>query len=246
MLRRHPLRANAIELPRRQFLHLAGGAATLPAVSRIAWAQAYPIKPVRLIVGVAAGGPQDTIARLMGHWLSERLGQQFIIENRTGAGGTIAAEAVVRAPPDGHTLLSVSTGNAVNAAFYDKLKFNFIRDIAPVAGTIRTTVVMVANLSVPAKTIPEFIAYAKANPGKISMASSGMGTATHMTGELFKKMTGVNMIHVPYRGGGPALADLLAGQGNALQFFPRSADDMRAFTMPASRNLDRGSVGEAA
>jgi tripartite-type tricarboxylate transporter receptor subunit TctC len=148
----------------------------------------------------------------MGHWLSERLGQQFIIENRTGAGGTIAAEAVVRAPPDGHTLLSVSTGNAANAAFYDKLKFNFIRDIAPVAGTIRTTVVMVANLSVPAKTIPEFIAYAKANPGKISMASSGMGTATHMTGELFKKMTGVNMVHVPYRGGGPALADLLAGQ----------------------------------
>jgi tripartite-type tricarboxylate transporter receptor subunit TctC len=212
MLHRHPFRVNATELPRRRFLHLAAGAAALPSASRIAWAQAYPNKPVRLIVGAAAGGPQDTIARLMGQWLSEWLGQQFIIENRAGAGGTIAAEAVVRAPPDGYTLLSVGTANAVNTSFYDKLKFNFISDIAPVAGTIHTSYVMAANLSVPAKTIPEFIAYAKANPGKISMASAGIGTGTHMTGELFKMMTGVNMLHVPYRGGGPALIDLLAGQ----------------------------------
>jgi tripartite-type tricarboxylate transporter receptor subunit TctC len=201
-----------MEIKRRQFLHLAAGAAALPAVSRIARAQTYPTRPVRIIVGFPAGDGPDILARLMGQWLSERLGQSFIIENRTGAGGTIAAEAVVRAAPDGYTLLSVGTGNAVNATFYDKLNFNFISDIAPVASTIRTTFVMVANLSVPAKTIPEFIAYAKANPGKISMASAGVGTGTHMTGELFKMMTGVNMVHVPYRGGAPAIADLLAGQ----------------------------------
>jgi tripartite-type tricarboxylate transporter receptor subunit TctC len=201
-----------MKIPRRRFLHLAAGAVAVSAVSRIARAQTYPTRPVRIIVGFPAGDGPDILARLMGQWLSERLGQSFIIENRTGAGGTIAAEAVVRAAPDGYTLLSVGTGNAVNATFYDKLNFNFISDIAPVVSTIRTTFVMVANLSVPAKTIPEFIAYAKANPGKISMASAGVGTGTHMTGELFKMMTGVNMVHVPYRGGAPAIADLLAGQ----------------------------------
>jgi tripartite-type tricarboxylate transporter receptor subunit TctC len=201
-----------MKIPRRRFLHLAAGAVAVSAVSRIARAQTYPTRPVRIIVGFPAGDGPDILARLMGQWLSERLGQSFIIENRTGAGGTIAAEAVVRAAPDGYTLLSVGTGNAVNATFYDRLNFNFISDIAPVASTIRTTFVMVANLSVPAKTIPEFIAYAKANPGKISMASAGVGTGTHMTGELFKMMTGVNMVHVPYRGGAPAIADLLAGQ----------------------------------
>jgi tripartite-type tricarboxylate transporter receptor subunit TctC len=203
----------AMKFPnRRHILHLATGAAALPIVSPIARAQAYPSRPVRIIVGFAPAGTQDILARLFGQWLSERLGQPFVIENRPGGGGNIAAAEVVRAPPDGHTLLSVATGNAVNTTFYDKLNFNFISDIAPVAGTIRTTYVMVANLSVPAKTIPEFIAYAKANPGKISMASAGIGTGAHMTGELFKMMAGVNMLHVPYRGSGPALTDLLGGQ----------------------------------
>ena len=165
-----------MKLPRRQFLHLAAGAAALPAVSRIAWAQTYPTRPVRIIVGFAAGGATDIVARLMGQWLSERLGQQFIIENRPGAGSNIATEAVVRAPPDGYTLLLVSPANAINATLYDKLNFNFIRDIAPVAGIIRVPNVMEVNPSVPAKTVPEFIAYAKANPGKINMASAGIGT----------------------------------------------------------------------
>ena len=165
-----------MKLPRRQFLHLAAGAAALPAVSRIAWAQAYPTRPVRIIVGFAAGGATDILARLMGQWLSERLGQPFVIENRPGAGSNIGTEAVVRAPPDGYTLLLVSPANAINATLYDKLNFNFIRDIAPVAGIIRVPNVMVVNPSVPAKTVPEFIAYAKANPGKINMASAGNGT----------------------------------------------------------------------
>ena len=201
-----------MKLPRRQFLHLAAGAAALPAVSRIAWAQAYPTRPVRIIVGFPAGGATDIVARLMGQWLSERLGQPFVIENRPGAGSNIATEAVVRAPPDGYTLLLVGPPNAINATLYEKLNFNFIRDIAPVAGIIRVPIVMVVNPSVPAKTVPEFIAYAKANPGKINMASAGNGTPHHVSGELFKMMAGVNMVHVPYRGAAPALTDLLGGQ----------------------------------
>ena len=201
-----------MKLPRRRFLQMAVGAATLPAVSRIAWAQGYPTRPVRIIVGFTAGGPPDVLSRLMGQWLSERLGQQFIVETRPGAGSNIATEAVVNAPADGQMLLLVSAANAVNATLYDKLNFDFIRDIAPVAGLIRSPNVMVVNPSVPAHTVPEFIAYAKANPGKINMASSGNGTSPHVAGELFKLMTGVDMVHVPYRGGVPALTDLLAGQ----------------------------------
>jgi tripartite-type tricarboxylate transporter receptor subunit TctC len=202
-----------MKLPhRRQFLHLAAGAAALPAVSGIARAQAYPTRPVRLITGFPAGGPTDLLARPIGQWLSDRLGQPFVIDNRPGAGSNIGTEAVVRAPPDGYTLLLVSPGNAINATLYDKLPFNFIRDIAPVAGIIRVPNVMVVNPSVPAKTVPEFIAYAKANPGKVNMASSGNGTSPHVAGELFKMMTGVNMIHVPYRGSAPAMTDLIAGQ----------------------------------
>jgi tripartite-type tricarboxylate transporter receptor subunit TctC len=201
-----------VKLLRRQFLHLAAGAAALPTVSRVASAQAYPTRPVHLIVGYAAGGPNDTTARLIGQSLSERLGQQFIIENRTGAGGNIGTEVVVRAPADGYTLLLVSSSNAVNATLYDKLSFNFIRDIAPVASLASVPNVMVVNPSVPAKTVPEFIAYAKANPGKLNMATSGNGSTTHVSGELFKELTGVSLIVVAYRGGGPALIDLLAGQ----------------------------------
>ena len=218
-----------MKLPRRQFLHLAAGAAALPAVSRIAWAQAYPTRPVRIIVGFAAGGAADIIARLIGQWLSERLGQPFVIENRPGAGSNIATEAVVRAPPDGYTLLLVGTANAINATLYDKLNFNFIRDIAPVAGIIRVPNVMVVNPSVPAKTVPEFIAYAKANPGKINMASGGIGTAAHVSGELFKMMAGVDMVHVPYRGAAPALTDLLGGQVQVMfASMPSSIEHIRA------------------
>jgi tripartite-type tricarboxylate transporter receptor subunit TctC len=201
-----------LKLPRRRFLHLAAGAAALPAVSRIAWAQAYPTRPVRLLVPLAPGGASDILARLIGQWLSERLGQQFVIDNRPGGGGNIGTEAVVRAPADGYTLLLVGGFNAVNATFYDKLNYNFIRDIAPVASIIRTPFVMAVNPRVPAKTVPEFIAYAKTSPGKINYASAGTGTSTHLTGELFKMMAGVDMVHVPYRSGGPALTDLLGGQ----------------------------------
>jgi tripartite-type tricarboxylate transporter receptor subunit TctC len=201
-----------MKLARRNFLHLAVGTAALPAVSRIALAQTYPSRPVRIIVGLAAGGGADITARLIGQWLSDRLGQQFIVENRPGAGNNIATEAVVRAPADGYTLLLVGSFNAVNATLYDKLNFNFIRDIAPVAGIVVVPYVMVVNPSVPAATVPEFIAYAKSNPGKISMASAGKGTTPHLAGELFKMMAGVDMVHVPYRGGGPALIDLLGGQ----------------------------------
>src|SRR5499427_6677019 len=202
-----------VKLPhRRQFLHLAAGAAALPAVSRITWAQAYPTRPVHLIVPFAPAGASDILARLIGQSLSERLGQQFVIDNRPGGGGNIGTEAVVRAPADGYTLLIVGTWNAVNATFYDKLNYNFIRDIAPVASIIRTPFVMAVNPTVPAKTVPEFIAYAKANPGKINMGSGGIGSGPHVAGELFKMMTGVDMVHVPYRGGGPALTDLIAGQ----------------------------------
>jgi len=202
-----------VKLPhRRQFLHLAAGVVALPAVSRTARAQAYPTRPVRIIVGFPAGGTGDILARLIGQWLSERLGQPFIVENRPGAAGNIGTEAVVRAPPDGYTLLLVGPPNAINATLYDKLNYNFIRDIAPVAGIIRAPNVMEVNPSFPAKAVPEFIAYAKANPGKISMASAGIGSAPHIYGELFKMMTGINMVHVPYRGNAPALTDLLGGQ----------------------------------
>jgi tripartite-type tricarboxylate transporter receptor subunit TctC len=201
-----------MKLPRRQFLHLAAGAAALPAVSHIAKAQTYPTRPVRIIVGFAAGGGIDIIARLIGQSLSERLGQEFVIDNRPGAGGNIGTEAVVRAAPDGYTLLLAFSSNAINATLYEKLNFSFIRDIAPVAGVIRVPNVMLVNPSVPAKTVPEFIAYAKANPGKISMASGGIGTPGHVSGELFKMMAGVDMVLVPYRSGGPALTDLIAGQ----------------------------------
>jgi tripartite-type tricarboxylate transporter receptor subunit TctC len=200
-----------MKLPRRNFLRLAAGTAALSTVSRIARAQAYPSRPVRLIVPLAAGGATDIIARLIGQWLSERLGQPFVIDNRPGGGGNIGTEAVVRAPADGYTLLLVGSFNAVNATLYDKLNFNFIRDIAPVAGIVRSPFVMVVNPSVPAKSVPEFIAYAKANPGKLSMASAGTGVGGHIAGELFKMMAGVDMVHVPYRSGGPALTDLLGG-----------------------------------
>jgi len=201
-----------MKLPRRNFLHLAAGAAALPAVSRLAWAQAYPTRPVRIIVGAAPSGSFDIMARLIGQRLSEQLGQPFVIDNRPDAVGNIATEAVVRSPADGYTLLLVGAPHAINATLYDKLNFNFIRDIAPVAGIDREPLVMAVNPSVPARTVPEFIAYAKANPGKISMASAGNGTPSHVSGELFKMMAGVNMVHVSYRGGGPALPDLLAGQ----------------------------------
>jgi tripartite-type tricarboxylate transporter receptor subunit TctC len=194
-----------VKLPRRNFLHLATGAAALPAVSRFAWAQTYPVRPVRMIVGFAAGGGTDITARLMGQWLSERLGQQFVIENRPGASGNIATEAVVRAPPDGYTLLAIASSVAINATLYDNLNFNFIRDVAPVAGVFRGPYVMVVNPSVPTTTVPELIAYAKANPRKLNMASPGTGTGPHIAGELFKMMAGVDLVHVPYRGAGPSL-----------------------------------------
>jgi tripartite-type tricarboxylate transporter receptor subunit TctC len=202
-----------MKLPRRrQFLHLAAGAAALPAVSRVAWAQAYPTRPVRIIIGYPAGGAADTLARLIGQWLSQRVGQPFVIESRPGAASNIAAEAVVRAPADGYTLLYVSAPNAINATLYEKINFNFIRDIAPVASIARGAFVLVANSSISAKTVPEFITYAKANPGKISMASDGIGSGPHVAGELFKAMAGVDMLHVPYRGGPAALTDLIGGQ----------------------------------
>jgi tripartite-type tricarboxylate transporter receptor subunit TctC len=201
-----------MKLPRRNFLHLAAGAAALPAISRLARAQAYPTRPVRLIVPIAPGGAGDITARLIGQWLSERLGQQFVIDNRPGGGTNIGTEAVVRAPADGYTLLMVGGYNAINATLYDRLNFDFLRDIAPVAGITRVPNVMVVHPSVPATTVPQFIAYAKANPGKITMASGGIGSTPHISGELFKMMAGIDMVHVPYRGGGPALNDLLSGQ----------------------------------
>jgi tripartite-type tricarboxylate transporter receptor subunit TctC len=198
--------------PRRKFLQIAAGAAVLPAVSTIAAAQAYPSRPIRLIIGYTPGGSADLTARLMGQWLSERLGQPFVIENRPGGGTNIATEAVVRAAPDGYTLLLAAPANAINATLYDKLNFNFLRDVEPVAGIIRFPNVVVVNPQVPVKSIPELIAYAKANPGKLNMASSGNGSTIHMSGELFKMLTGINMVHVPYRGGAPALTDMISGQ----------------------------------
>jgi tripartite-type tricarboxylate transporter receptor subunit TctC len=201
-----------LKTSRRKLLHLAAGAAAMPAMSRIARAQTYPARPVRWIVPYPPGGVGDILARLMGQRLSERLRQPFVIENRPGAGGNIGTEAVVRAPADGYTLLMALAPNVINATLYEKLNFNFIRDIAPVASVMRAPQVLDVNPSVPAKTVPEFIAYAKANPGKLSMGSGGVGTTQHVAGELFKMMTGVNMVHVPYRGGAPAVADLLGGQ----------------------------------
>jgi tripartite-type tricarboxylate transporter receptor subunit TctC len=215
--------------PRRQFLRLAGVAAVLSAVSRNARAQTFPTRPVRIIVGFTAGGAFDIIARTMGQWLSERLGQQFVIENRPGAASNTATEAVVRAPADGYTLLLGGAVNTVNATLYDKLNFDFIRDIAPVAGIIRFSNVMQVNPSFPTKTVPEFIAYAKANPGKINMASGGTGTTQHLAGELFKMMTGVNMVHVPYRGSALSLTDLLGGQVQVtFDSIPASIEHIRA------------------
>jgi tripartite-type tricarboxylate transporter receptor subunit TctC len=206
------MKKGAMKLPRRSFLHLAAGAAALPAVSRIAWAQNYPTRAVHVIVPFAPAGGSDITARLIGQWLSERLGQPFVIENRPAGGGNIGTEAVVRASPDGYTLLMAGAYNAINATLYDKLNFNFIRDIAPVATISRNTYVMVVHPSMPAKTVPEFIAYAKAHPRKVNMASAGIGSPPHVSGELFKMMTGADMVHVPYRSGGPALTDLLGGQ----------------------------------
>jgi tripartite-type tricarboxylate transporter receptor subunit TctC len=205
-----------MKLPRRNFLHLAAGFAALPVVSRFAWAQAYPSRPVRIIVGFAPGGATDIMARLMGQSLSERLRQPFVIENKPGAATNIATEAVVNAAPDGYTLLVVTSVNAINASVYEKLNFNLIRDVVPVASIHREPFVMEANPSVPVKTVAEFIAYAKANPGKLTMASAGIGSGNHISGELFKMMTGVNLVHVPYRGGGPALVDLISGQVQVL------------------------------
>ena len=199
-----------MKLPRRQFLHLAAGVVALPALSRIAWAQAYPTRPVRIVVGFPPGTSSDITARLIAEWLSQRLGQQVLVENRTGAGTNIAAETVVQASPDGYSLLWVTQTNAINATLYESLNFNFIRDIAPVAGVIRVPTVMMINPSVPAKTVPEFIAYAKANPDKINMSSPGIGSANHVLGELFQMMTGVKLVHIPYKGS--QFPDLLSGQ----------------------------------
>ena len=201
-----------MKLPRRQFLHLALGAAALPAVSRIAWGQTYPSRPVRLIVGFAPSGGNDIVARLIAQWFTERLGQSFVVDNRPGGGSNIGTEAVVNAPPDGSTLLLVSAANAINASMFDKLNFNFIQDIGAVGGLISVPSVILLHPSVQAKTVPEFIAYAKHNPGKLSMASGGTATTTHLAGELLKMMAGIDMIHVPYRGTGPAITDLLGGQ----------------------------------
>ena len=233
-----------MNLPRRKFLHLAAGAAALPFAPHVARAQVYPTRPVRLIVPLAPGGATDIVARLMGQWLSERLGQPFIIENRPGAGGNIGTDTVVKARPDGYTILMASSTNAINATLYDKLSFNFIRDIAPVATISRNTLVMVVHPSLPAKTVPEFIAYAKANPRKLNMASPGNGSPNHVSGELFKMMTGVDMVHVPYRSGGPALTDLLGGQMQVM--FPAivssieyiRADRLRALAVTAATRSD--------
>jgi tripartite-type tricarboxylate transporter receptor subunit TctC len=224
-----PIWERIMNLPRRRFLHLAAGAAALPAVSRFARAQAYPARPVRIVVGFPAGSNTDILARLMGQWLSERLGQPFVIENRLGAGGNIGAEAVVRAPADGYTLILIATNNAINATLSDKLSFNVIRDIAPVASVSRVPLVVEVNPSVPAKTVPELIAYSKANPGKLTMASAGNGTVQHVAGELFKMMAGIEMLHVPYRGAPQALTDLLSGQVQVMfDVVPSSIEHIKA------------------
>jgi tripartite-type tricarboxylate transporter receptor subunit TctC len=233
-----------MKFPRRKFLHLAASAAALPAVPRIASAFDYPARPVRLLVGYTAGGTNDILARLIGQWLSARLGHPFVVENKPGASTNLATETVVRAPADGYTLLMVGPANVINASLYQDLSFNFIRDIAPIASVSREAVVMVVNPTFPAKTVPDLIAYAKANPGKINMASSGSGSSTHLAGELFQQMTGTTMVHVPYRGGGPAFTDLL---GNRVQvFFPSlpvamayiKAGSVRALAVTSSTRVD--------
>ena len=218
-----------MKLPRRQFLHLAAGAAALPVVPRLAWAQDYPSRPVRIVVGFAAGQAVDIVTRIIGQSLSERLGQQFIIENRPGAGGNIGTEVVVRAPADGYTLLAVGANNMINATLYEKLNFDFIRDIAPVASVYRVPQVMEVNPSFPAKTVPEFIAHAKADPGTIYFASAGNGSTAHLSGELFNMMAGIKMLHVPYRGAPPALTDLIGGQVHVMfDNLPSSIEHIRA------------------
>jgi tripartite-type tricarboxylate transporter receptor subunit TctC len=218
-----------MSLPRRRFLHLASGAIALPAVSRIARAQAYPMRPVRIVAGAPPGGILDIHARLTGQWLSERLGKPFIIENRAGAGGAIAADSVASAPPDGYTLLLTWSGDIYNTSLYPHLKYDYMRDFVPIAGIALTPQVMEVNPSVPVKTVQEFIAYARANPGKLNYASAGIGTPQHLCGELFKMMTGVDMLHVPYRGAAPAVADLIAGQVHVMfEFLPTSIELIRA------------------
>jgi len=218
-----------MKFPRRKFLQMATAAAALPGVSPMASAEIYPSRPVRVMVGFAAGQAIDIVTRIVAQSLSERLGQQFIIENRPGAGGNIATEAVVRAPPDGYTLLAIGSNNMINATLYQKLNYDFIRDIAPVASVYRVPQVMEVNPSFPAKTVPEFIAYAKAHPGEISFASAGNGSVAHVTGELFKMMTGVNMLHVPYRGAPPALTDLIGGRVHVMfDNLPSSIEHIRA------------------
>jgi tripartite-type tricarboxylate transporter receptor subunit TctC len=217
-----------VKLPRRTFLHLAASAAALPLAPHVARAQAYPTRPVRIIVGVPGGGAPDIIARLIAQGLSERLGQQFFVENRPGAGTNIAIEAVVRAPPDGHTLLQFGPASAINATLYKKLSFKFTHDIAPVASIVRIPMVMLVNPSLPAKTVPEFIAYAKANPGKVSMASTGVGSPPHMTGEMFKMMADIDLVHVPYRGGTAVVADLIGGQVQVLFLGTETIEHIRS------------------
>ncbi|MGH6710896.1 MAG: Bug family tripartite tricarboxylate transporter substrate binding protein [Bradyrhizobium sp.] len=233
-----------MKFPRRTFLRLAVGAAALPAVPRLSRAQAYPSRPVRIVVGFVAGGATDIQARLMGQWLSDRLGQQFIIENRAGASGNIGTEAVAKAPADGYTLLQIVTPHAINAALYNNLSFDFIRDIAPVVCSARLAYVVVVHPSVPARTIPEFIAYAKANPGKINYGSAGPGTPQNIGCELFKMMAGVDLVHVPYRGGGPATTDLVGGHLHVI-FAPVSesiehikAGKLRALAVTTTTRLD--------
>jgi tripartite-type tricarboxylate transporter receptor subunit TctC len=243
-----------VKLPRRKLLHLAAGTAALSAASRFAWAQSYPSRPVRIIVGFAPGGTSDISARLVGQWLSERLGRQFITENKTGAAGNIAAEYVVNAAPDGYTLLVFASAAAINATLYTNLNFNFIRDIAPIASILRVPDVILVHPSFPAATVPEFIAYAKANPGKINMATAGIGSTPHIFGELFEMMTGVNLLTVHCRGGGPALTDLLGGQvqvmfdpvGEAVGYI--KSGRLRALAVTSARRLpvlpDIPTVGE--
>jgi tripartite-type tricarboxylate transporter receptor subunit TctC len=245
---------DAMSLRRRQFLHLAAGATAFPVVSRRSWAQTYPARPVRILVGYSPGGVSDVVSRLIAQWLSERLGQPFIIENRPGAAGNVATAVVVKAPPDGYTLLTVGSNNAINASLYEMLPFEFIGDIAPVGSLERNPLVMEVNPSVPAKTVAEFIAYAKANPGKINMGSGGNGSTPHIAGELFKMMTGINMVHVPYRGTGAMFADFLGGQVQvAFDNIPSSigyirAGNLRALAVTSANRLealpDKPAVGE--
>jgi tripartite-type tricarboxylate transporter receptor subunit TctC len=233
-----------MNLRRREFLQLAAGVATAAGLPRPALALDYPARPVRLVVGFPAGQTADIAARLLGQWLSERLGQPFVIDNRPGASGIVATELVVHAPPDGYTLLFATASNYINATLYEKLNYDFIRDIAPVAGNIASPLVMEVNPTVPVKTVPEFIAYAKANPGKLNMASAGNGNSTHVAGELFKMMTGINLIHVPYRGSAPALTDLLAGQVQVMfdlvasSIAPIKAGKLRALAVTTKTRLD--------